>query len=208
MPPAAPSFATEACSPNLGCFRLGDDRVEHSLQPSGSFATSFAFSEEQRRRIKQRAVGGCGAHAADWFHTVAIVSRSDGDHVVVAMGNEGALHRSPDGRWTRVAVLDRQPTPLHGPSWLGDLSVTPLSAVALSPVVFMAGWRRRSKTRGFAALAVALAGTVALVILSGGLFFFGLDYVVAGPLIAGLSVVVFLGSIVFAVAGGRDRTAG
>jgi len=157
--------------------------------------------------IKQRADGDCGAHADDWFLAVAIVNRSEGDHVVVAMGSQGALHRSPEGRWTRVGVLDRQPAPLHGPSWLRDLSLTPLAAAALSPVVFMVGWRRRSKARGLTAFAVALAGSVALLSLSGALLFFGVDYVVAGPVIAALSVVVFIASVVFAVTGKPERTA-
>lgn len=202
--PSAPvSFAKEACSPNLGCFRLGDDRVEHSLQASGNFATSFAFSKEQRERIKKRSESDCASQVDDGYRAIAIVSRSDGDHVVVAMGTQGALHRSPDGQWTRIAVLDRQPVPLHGPSWLGDLSLTPLAAAALSPLIFMVGWRRRSKARGIAALAVALAGSVGLLSLAGGLLFFGVDYVVAGPLIAGLSVAVFIASIAYAQAGPR-----
>ena len=125
------SFAKEACSPVLGCFRLGDLRVEHSPPASGGFATSFAFSKEQRERIKQRSDPG-GFLDDDGFRAVAIVNRFEGDHVVVAMGSQGALHRSPDGRWTRVAVLDRQPVPLQGPSWLADL-LAPLAAFVLSP---------------------------------------------------------------------------
>lgn len=200
-PPAPPSFAKEACSPNLGCFRLGNDRVEHSLQGSGSFAVSFTFSKEQRERIKKRSGGDCASQTDDGYRAIAIVSRSDGDHVVVAMGTQGALHRSPDGQWTRIAVLDRKPVPLHGPSWLGHLSLTPLAAAALSPVIFMVGWRRRSKARGVAALALAVASSVGLLSLAGGLRFFGVDYVVAGPLIAGLSVAVFIASIAYAQAG-------
>ena len=194
------SFAKEACSPNLGCFRVGDHRVEHSAPASGGFATSFAFSKEQRERIKQRADPG-GFLDKDGFRAVAIVNRSEGDHVVVAMGSQGALHRSPDGRWTRVAVLDRRPVPLHGPSWLADLSLAPLAALVLSPVVFIAGWGRRSKARGFIALAVAIGASFGLLSLAGALLFLGLDYAVAGPLIAGMSVGVLIASMVVVVAG-------
>lgn len=157
--------------------------------------------------MKQRTRGGCGAPADDLFQAVAIVERTDGDHVVVAMGSQGVLHRSPDGRWARVGVLDRRPAPLHGPSWLRDLSLTPLVAAALSPVVFMVGWRRRSRARGLTALAVVLAGSFGLLILSGGLLFFEVDYVVTGPLIAGISVVVFIASVVFALTGEPARAA-
>lgn len=200
--PSAPvSFAREACSSNLGCFRVGNDRVEHSPPASGGFSTSFVFSKEQSRRIKQRSDAGGGFLDEGGFRAVAIVSRSEGDHVVVAMGSQGALHRSPDGRWTRVAVLDRRPVPLHGPSWLLDLLLAPLAASVLSPVAFIVGRRRRSKARGCAALAVALAASFGLLSLAGAFLILGLDYAVAGPLIAGLSVGVFIASMVLAVAG-------
>ncbi|MDQ6946280.1 MAG: hypothetical protein M3256_08385 [Actinomycetota bacterium] len=198
VPSSPGSSAREACSADLGCFRLGDERVEHSPQSSGSFTTSFAFSREQRQRIKARSEGDCGIHVDEWFQAVAIVPRPDGEHVVVAMGTQGALHRSPAGAWTRVAVLDREPVSLQGPSWLRDLSLTPLVGAALSPIVLIVGWRRRSKARGLAGLGVALVGSLGLLSLAGGLLFFGLDYVVAGPLIAVLSVVVFLASILIA----------
>lgn len=59
--PASPAAsAREACSADLGCFRLGDERVEHSPQSSGSFTTSFTFTGEQRQRIKARSEGDCG----------------------------------------------------------------------------------------------------------------------------------------------------
>lgn len=199
------SFAKEACSPSLGCFRVGDHRVEHSPPASGGFATSFAFSKEQRERIKQRSDPG-GFLDDDGFRAVAIVNRSEGDHVVVAMGSQGALHRSPDGQWTRVAVLDRQPVPLQGPSWLADLSLAPFAALVLSPVVLILGWRRQSKARGFAALAVAIGASFGLLSLAGVLLFVGLDYAIAGPLIAALSVSIFIASMVLAVAG-KPRTA-
>lgn len=61
------------------------------------------------------------------------------------------------------------------------------------------GWRRRSRGRGLAGFGTALGGAFCLLLLAGGLFFYGLDYTIAGPLIAALSLVVFLASVLVAI---------
>lgn len=205
-PPTAPvSTAMQACSESLGCFRVRDERVEHRATP-GRWRTSFDFTNEQRERIRQRADGDCDVAVHDWFRSVAIASRPDGDHVVVAMGSQGVLHRSPEGDWSRRAVLDRRPVPVHGPSWLLDLSLLPLAAVAVGPAVLALGRRRRSGRHGIAGLAVAVTGSVGLLIIGSSLLLYGLDYTIAGPAIAVLSVAVFIASAVVALWPARGRT--
>lgn len=200
--PSGPSAvpASEACSPSLGCFRVDGESVDHA-RPGRPFATAFAFTPEQQRRMQQRAEQECGLAVRDMFAAVAVVPRADGDHVVVAMGTQGVLHRSPQGRWTREAVLDRRPLPLHGPSRLRLLSLAPFAVALLSPLALVLGWRRRARRVGVVGFLVALAGAVALMAFAFGLLLFGLDYVVAGPLIAGLSVAVFVVSVAIAARG-------
>jgi hypothetical protein len=193
----------EVCSQSLGCFRLKGESVQHSPNPSAAFDTSFGFTKEQRKQIEQRAVNDCGVRISSWFSSLAVVVRPDGEHVVVAMGAQGALHRAPDGRWTRVAVLDLKPVPLGGPSWLLHLDFTPLVLLALSPSALLLGSRRRWQDRGRTAFAVALTGSFGIVMLAGVMSFLGVDYVITGPLVATLSVGVVVASVVVTILQGR-----
>lgn len=143
-PDEPPNSSSQVCSPSEGCFRVQNDRVEHADSPNGPFRVAFAFTSEQRER---RTEADCDIATTHMFKSVATISRPDGDHVVVAMGSQGALHRSPDGRWTRVAVLDRKPVSLRGPSWLRDLSLVPLLLVILSPIPLLLAAPARSSAR-------------------------------------------------------------
>lgn len=202
-PQEPPSSARQACTAAVGCFRVEPGGVEHAESAAGPFTVAFEFTREQRDRMEQRTEAECDVGTSDMFKSVALVTRPDGDHVVVAMGSQGALHRSPGGAWSRVAVLDRKPVSLHGPSWLRDLSLAPLIVIALSPVPFVLAWRRQGKGRGLAALGAAAGGGVVLLSVAGGLLLFGLDYVIAGPVIALLAIVTFLASLAVASRGNR-----
>lgn len=199
-PTQPPTSSQQACSTEIGCFHVRSERVEHAEAPGGEFSLAFAFSDEQRERIKQRSDGNCEVHVDDWFRAIAVVHRPVGDHVVVAMGSQGALHRTPDGTWTRVGVLDRKPVSLNGPSWLLDLSLAPLVFLALSPVPLVLAWRRGGRARGLTALAVAGGGSLLLLLFAVGLMFFGVDYVITGPLVAVLALGVFGFSVALALA--------
>jgi hypothetical protein len=203
-PTEGPSSSDQACSDDVGCFRVQRGRVEHAEGAEGPFRVAFTFTPEQRERMQWRTDANCDVSTTDLFKAVAIVTRPDGAHVVVAMGSQGALHRSPDGEWSRVAVLDRKPVSLHGPSWLRDLSLAPLIVIALSPIPLVLAWRRRGRGRGLAALAVGAGGGVLLLSLAGGLMFFGLDYVIAGPFIALMASAAFAASLAFAFVGRRS----
>ena len=192
-PEGRPSDADQACSASLGCFRTRHLTVEQRDGDSGPWRTSFAFSAEQRRRIRQRddpcAIG-------DDLTAVAIVERPDGDHVVVSMENQGVLHRPPDGQWERRGVLDLDPVSTSGPSWLIQLLwVGPLVAMALACVVLWGTRRRYDRSGRRQGLLTAIAGGVGLIVFAGLLGVTAMDYAIAGPAIAGLSVGLFLESL-------------
>lgn len=194
-PPESAASSRRACAEALGCFRVDHGRVEHADSPGASFAVAFAFTREQRTRMSQR-VGLCGVEDRDLFRSVALVDRHDGVHVVVAMGSQGVLHRAPDGAWSRVAVLDRKPVSLFGPSWLQELALTPLVLIALSPVPLVLGWRRQRRRRGAAALLVAAVDGVILLFVGGVLPpFFAVDYVIVGPMTAVLTASTLAASL-------------
>lgn len=202
-PQEPPTSSDEARSDQVGWFRVRSDSVEQAETASEPFRISFAFTPEQRRRMYWRTDADCDVSMSDMFKSISIVVRPDGSHVVVAMGSQGALHRSPGGTWTRVAVLDQKPVSLRGPSWLRDLSLAPLVLIALSPIPLVLAWRRRGRGWGLAALAAAAGGGVLLLTFAGGLMFFGLDYTVAGPLIALLALSTFSASLLFARTGSQ-----
>ncbi len=108
--------------------------MEQADSPAGPYRSAFAFTTEQCKRMVCRTEAGCDTSTREMFTSLALVPRSDGDHVVVAMGSQGALHRAPGGDWSRVPVLHRMPVSLGGPSWLARLVVSPLALFVLSPV--------------------------------------------------------------------------
>lgn len=181
------SMADQARAPAIGCFRTRYGLVQQSEAAAGPWRTSFAFTHEQRERMDLRQACGEGRAVPT---VIAVVDRPDGDHVVVAMESQGVLHRSPDGQWERRGVLDLDPTSTWGPSWLSRLGMAPV-AVFVGAVVLLATNRVRR-----AAASMALVGAVTLLFVSAVLGFVGLDYVVAGPLIAAASVVLFVVSLV------------
>lgn len=200
-PTGEPSFADEACG-RSSCYRIRDNSVERQGSDGAAWEPSFAYSREQRERMRLRDQG-CGG-GTEQFRAVAIVERPDGEHAVVAMGTQGVLHQTPDGVWERRAVLDRKPVSLNGPSWLSKLTLTPLLVVILGVAVLAAGWRRQGRARGVAGLVASVAGGLGLLSLAGGLLFFGVDYTIYGPAVALLSVVVFGLALALALSPGRQ----
>jgi hypothetical protein len=194
-PRAGASKAKQACSTGVGCFRVRSRRVDHAARTTGPYTTAFALTGEQQARIDARPAYACMA-GEDHLNAVAIVDRSDGAHVIVAAGSQGALHRSPgSGHWDRVAVLDTAPVSLFGPSWLARLTFVALGTTLLSPIVLLLGRRWGTKRYADTAAGLVLGTGFAVLSLGGGLLFFGLDYVVAGPLTALLAVGAFVASL-------------
>jgi hypothetical protein len=194
-----------ACSEDAGCLRVREGRVEQARDRSGPFTTSFAFTGEQRSRLRQRH-SGCGATTDDGFRSVALVSRPDGEHAVVAMGTQGVLHRAPGGDWERVPVLDCRPASLAGPSWLLQLAwIGPVALVVAGTVVLLPVRRRGLTGRSLGVqlpwaglLALLWVGGFVLFSLAGLLMFGGMDYAVTGPLVAAVATVAFLATVVVA----------
>jgi len=182
-----------ACGTHIGCFRAGDERVEERAE-DGTWRTAFSFTGEERRRMHRR--GDTGDATFPGFVSLAVVDRPDGEHLVVAMGSQGVLHRSPDGSWERRSVLDRHPLSTAGPSWLQWSLVVPIAIGAVSPLFFVWGRRQRGTLGGYRAGAVAAGGAVAVLAISVTLEFSDVDYLVVDPLVVALSLAVFVASVI------------
>jgi hypothetical protein len=191
-----PTSAGNACG-GSGCFRVRGEAVEHQTS-DGPWRTSFEFSSEQKRRADLRSASSCGRGGGE-FSAVAIVRRPDGEHVLVAMGTEGVLHRTPGGTWERRAVLGLSPVPLHGPSWLAMRGLSLWLFAALGIGVFAIGWWRNGVPRGAAALLVSITGATGVVFVYLVTVIRPIDYTVYGPGIALISAVTFVLSLVVAL---------
>ncbi|AKU17942.1 hypothetical protein VV02_22215 [Luteipulveratus mongoliensis] len=196
-PSTSSDAGRSACSDALGCFRLvGRDRVEHRDPTSSAWSTAFAFTREQKRRLKARDHGVCSGQSVQIdLRTLLIVPRPDGEHVVVAAGSEGALERTPSGEWHRRAVLGCRPTSLTGPSQLIYLQAAPFALAVLSLVPLVIGIMRRQPWRGAGGLAIALGGAFTTGILLAIFTFLQIDYLGSGPALAVICAVIFLISL-------------
>lgn len=198
-PATEPEVTTQVCTSEGSCFRvLEGQRVEQRV--GQEWQTAFAFSEEELRRLDLRN-RDCGELSTEGgtFRSMAIVDLDGEEHVVVAMGTQGALHRAPDGEWKRVAVLNQKPAPLWGPSWLYYLRFAPLVLAGAFPILLILGFSmaRRKEGAHFAML-ILLAG-IGLFFVEGFLIIFLgplADYAVVGPAITLLSLAVFAASLV------------
>jgi len=169
-----------------GCWRVVPGRrVEE--QAGGSWRTVFTFTGRQRDAMKLRS--GCGTRPEAGFGALTTVSGPDGVHVVVAMASQGVLHRRPDGRWERRAVLDRIPIRDDGsPTLFRILSLAPLALLAGAPVVWW--WTRRRRRNAAGATVVTAAGGVLLLSGEGLLDFGQAEFTFVGPVIAAVTVTV------------------
>jgi hypothetical protein len=194
---ARPDDRDEACTTDGPCYRVVPGaRVEERLR--GEWITAFRFTEEETRRLHLRNRGCAVPPARDLYRSVVALDVGGRDHVVVAMGTQGVLHRSPDGRWERVAVLDLEPSPLWGPSWLSGLRWAPLVLVGLAPLSLIAG-RLSGRARKAAHFAIVFAIGGAAVLFGGGLLaVLGpiADYAIFGPVLTVASLLVFVFSVV------------
>ena len=196
-PPAVQTSPSRtACTPEALCYRvIPDQRVEVSQQ-GGDWASSFAFTAEERRRMDLRDPDCIREPAL--FDAVTAVELDGDSHVIVAMSTQGVLHRDPNGTWERVPVLDLEPVSLFGPSWLSRSPLMALLLILVSPIFILVGRLRARRNGGIPAFLVALFGGLALLTISGILVFFQVDYVILGPVIVILSLLVFIASLVIA----------
>ncbi|MCP5026655.1 MAG: hypothetical protein GY929_10265 [Actinomycetia bacterium] len=191
-----PGPALEACRSDGRCFRVRPDEGVDE-QVAGQWELSFAFTDEEILRMKARGDSCSGAGwPEDLFTAITTVAVDDGQAVLVAMGSQGALRLDPaTDEWERVAVVGLRPTPLHGARWLQSLYLVPALVMLASPIALLLGWRRGTTGRGVIVM-LTTAGIAGFLLASAGfLIFINADYAVAGPTIAGLSVLVFMVSL-------------
>jgi hypothetical protein len=156
----------------------------------------FSFSDRQRDAMDLRA--GCGLNNHADFSAVTVVSRTDGAHVVVAMGAQGVLHRSPSGRWERRPVLDLRPLRNDGSTALYRVTtLTPLGLLVAAPVFWLSGRLRRGRRSGMAATVSAVAAVV-IITVAGVLGLGTVEFTVTGPAIAVVAIAVFVAAMLIA----------
>jgi len=188
------------CEIRASCYRVRGQRVEQRGS-DGRWATSFAFTAEQRRRMELRPDSCAGESiASDGFREVIVV---DDDIALVSMGSQGVLRREGNGDWERIAVLRQRPISLSGPSWLAAVPlVGPIVLLVAAFVVLGIGWARGRRGMGAVGGAIAIIGALLIAVISallaaGGPLGGTGDYASNGQVIAGACVVVFLISLAF-----------
>ncbi|HUQ63443.1 MAG TPA: hypothetical protein VM121_06810 [Acidimicrobiales bacterium] len=196
-----------ACT-NHECVQVVPGSRVEEREGAAPWTVAYAFTNEQRERIRLHIPPfTCGVSAADEFGAVSTVVAGGGEHVVVAMGTQGVLHRGPDGRWERRAVLGREPLSTIGPSWLARLQLAPLVLVVTAPLLWLLARRRGAKTRGLVVLGLSGAGGLALSSGTGLVGLVGLDYTMLGPAAALAAIGVFVASLAIALRARVDRGA-
>ncbi len=104
-----------SCLPDASCLRVLHDRVEARSGP-GAGSREYGFTRDQLHNADERASRG-GPTARFTSITTATVDGGPGV-VVIGMGDDGVLVRSPEGQWDRRALLDLEPVRTDGPNWL------------------------------------------------------------------------------------------
>jgi hypothetical protein len=197
-PGVAVSPAQQACDPSGQCFRVIEGVRVEQTDASGEWHAAFSFSREQRRRMESR-VDMC-ERADDGFRSLIVVDDQPQSRVVVAMGEQGALVRTSDGRWGRYAVLDRKPISLRGSSWFAIAGMrAPFVGLLLTPLIYaLARWRAgRARARDLGNQSAIVQA--ALIAVAMAALFLNVDYMIAGPVVVAAAVIALAVSIVRAL---------
>ena len=203
-PASAATALSEACAGER-CWRVRPPVVEERVR-SDVWRPVFTFSGRQLKAMDARD-SGCDTRSELRFGAVAVVGRPDGPHVVVGMGSQGVLVRSPAGDWERRPVLDLRPLRTSGSPqlWLGLQLAALLALVTTTIGLTVWAVRRPAGLRGQAA-AIAAVGTMGVIVLAGGMAFAAIDFTVAGFVITGAAVLVFAASLAVASCSPRPRS--
>lgn len=211
-----PATACEP-APSRRCYRIDvPEQVEQSDDGGQTWSVAWQVPPERRdwvRRVAHlfKCVGSSPAYDPGPY-ALALDTRGGESTLVVAMGNEGALVRSPDGTWERFAVGSASPTPFAARSWdellrvlvsEGRLNAWLGGAVLVLWVMSILAWWKIRATRR----ALFWGGAVALLALgisgfllfprsfqAGSLMICLLPGAYAGPLIMWLAVTWEAGS--------------
>jgi hypothetical protein len=112
-----PNYPYTTCDPQKAnnCYRANTlPGVEASHDGGKTWQAAWripwgrvSFINRQRRGV---IIASCRGEMDAGPYDLAFVPGNHGSTLVVAIGNEGALLRLPDGSWQRVAVLNAQPS--------------------------------------------------------------------------------------------------
>ncbi|MDQ3176342.1 MAG: hypothetical protein M3Q72_02190 [Actinomycetota bacterium] len=156
--PTSPT--TEACDSEGVCWRArsgeGLDRCE-----GGRCEALYSFSAEDRRRMDTQS--GCRSESLD-FLDVAIVTTSEGEIPIVAMGEQGVLVGDPGGSFDRVGVGESEPISLMLPAWTRALLYAPMGVVVASPLFLLALTLKPRRRAVYGMLVALLGGVMASVV--------------------------------------------
>jgi hypothetical protein len=205
----------DACREDGTCFRTTRDDggplgAVEVREPDGTWQVTSTLSDEELRRIELQTVR-CGRDdvGQGFFESVAIVDGPRGEHVLVAMGDEGALHLEPGGSdWERVAVGPYEPASLLFPSWFDALGwygfVLLVAALAGTLVFLCLRWRTHATSAALAVLAIGIGlGLFAtlwfLLEVGAG------SYAAKGTILVLISIATVVCSVLLARTPDRDR---
>ena len=197
-PGLAFSTAPQACDMSGQCFRVIEGERIEQMDANGDWQTAFKFSGEQRRRMESRS--GMCEDATDGFRSVTVVDDQPQARVLVAMGGQGVLVRTPDARWHRYAVLDRKPFSLRGSSWFAVAGIrAALVGVLLTPLVYVIARWRAGRVRAREIGNQSAIVQAAIIGVAGAMMFLELDYMIVGPVNVAAAAIALVISLVRAL---------
>ncbi len=163
---------TEVCLSTGTCVRVIADEWVEERRPGGIWKPAYGFGRAERTSLGLDLKDRCGRTTK--FSAVVVTKTSVGESVVVQMGEQGLLYRSPAGRWEQRAVGAAKPSvagttaPVHSPQvprWqrqLGRLSFFPATFGAVLTTLL---WRRSSRLARAVLFISTLVGGVSFVLV-------------------------------------------
>lgn len=207
---AVPTTTTEGCLDDGRCFRVRDSEIVEERTGDGGWATAFAFTEEETRRIDRRSDGCSGKGLlSDAFASVTIAGSGDDQVVLVTMATQGVLRFDPGtDEWSRHGIGPAEPIRTDGPLWVGRLAWAPVVAVVVTPMLSTA-----LSVRDRALGARRTLTMMTAVLIYGGLLatmvfllaFSRPDYVDFGVGVFGITLAIFLLSLLGIIPKARPR---
>jgi hypothetical protein len=194
--------AVEACLPSRRCARVVDHRRIEERQGDGPWAATFSYSDEDVARMRLRDSGACTGNLRDeLFNSIVAVRTTDGEHLIVAMGSSGVLHRRDADPWQRLAVgpvsdPDKyRPLSTFGPRWFARLILLTIALIVVSPVTLLMRTFRGRKRHWWIGLISAIVFGVILLFANLAAMLSTVDYVLVGSLTTALCMLALGASL-------------
>ena len=107
------------------CFRLGNEQVDQSNDGGTTWQVGWNIPLGRKVYMDRIHCGllGCTKTINMGPYDMVFVRQGDGYALDVALGNEGVLVRTADGKWNRFAVLAAEPSPYAAQNISGVFSV-------------------------------------------------------------------------------------